>query len=251
MNKQGLILCAKYAIAPNFFGYCGPVKTQSLIDHLKEEASDNELKNILSDFETLYPYLQFIAWKNKILDPFDRRVVEAYWIGNKLLKPLTLFEYQAFAQEKLFLDKKLSKEELANLKLKIDNVRFLPHHNFHVFNIFKRTGHVVSFHTLQTMDECRISWGKIIKTQNSKLKAQSYLVETQKLAEINHRLKLNKQIFKTVKLDYRGKSFIKNLKVGDWISFHWGFVCDVLTKKQVKNLEFYTKQAINFFNTNF
>ncbi len=31
------------------------------------------------------PYLQLIARSNDIADPFDARVVEAYWIGNELL----------------------------------------------------------------------------------------------------------------------------------------------------------------------
>lgn len=169
MDKQGLLLCARYALPPNFFGFCGPDENVSLIDYLKEATADGELAYHLSDFETMYPYLQLIARKNKIFDPFDIRVVEAYWIGNEFLKPVTVLEYQAFAKEKLLLDKKLPRENFLNLKLKIKNLKFFPHHAFHVFNIFKRTGKDSSFHTLKTMDECRVGWGKI-KYQISNIK---------------------------------------------------------------------------------
>ncbi len=66
MDKQGLLLCAKYAVSPNFFGYCGPEENLSLVDHLKEGVADNELSHILSHFETLFPYLQLIARKIKL-----------------------------------------------------------------------------------------------------------------------------------------------------------------------------------------
>ena len=42
---------------------------------------------------------------------------------------------------------------------------------------------------------------------------------------------------------------MKKIKKGDWVSFHWGYLCDVLTNKQVANLEYYTKGAIKLFNT--
>ncbi len=255
MDNQGILLCAKYAVSPNFFGYCGPDKNLSLVDHLKESIADDELVAILSDFETLFPYLQLIARQNKITDPFDRRVVEAYWLGNNFLKPTTALEYEAFAKEKLLLAGKLSKDDFLNLKLKINRLKFIPHHAFHVFNIFKRTGHDSSFHTIKTMDECRIGWGKIIKIQkskiknyNEKLKINSVIIETKTLIIKDDQLALSKSFSRELKVDYKGKIFVNNLNIGDWISFHWGFVCDKLTAKQVANLEFYTQKAIDFYN---
>ena len=93
MNKQGLLLCAKYSVAPNYFGYCGPDENKSLIDHLKEGIADREVKSILSEFETLYLNLTLIAKENKITDVFDRRVVEAYWVGNHLLQNISSRDY--------------------------------------------------------------------------------------------------------------------------------------------------------------
>lgn len=260
-EKKGLLLCARYALAPNFFGYCGPRKSASLIDHLEEAVIDQEVNNILSDFETMTPYLQLIARKNHLPSLFLYPVVEAYWIGNELLKPLTPLEFSAFSSEKLLLDKKLHKDSFLNLKFKIDNLKFpfLPHHAFHVFNIFKRTGKTNDFHTLETMNQCRIGWGKVLKSPSDSEGAPSesetenqneILVETKKLVKKNGWLKLSLPTIKTIRVDYRGKKIIKDIKIGDWVSFHWGFLCDILTERQQKNLAFFTQKAIEFYNQN-
>ncbi len=245
MDKNGLLLCAKYAASPNFFGYCGPSKSSNLIDHLREGVADDELQYLLSEFETLYPYLQLIARRNKINDVFDEKVVEAYWIGNEFLNKVRASDYFYFAKERLILEKKLPVIEFNKVKRKIYSFQFLPHHSFHVFNIFKRTGANPSIHTVKTMNECRISFGKL-KTQNSKLK--TIIVETKQLTIINNKLILGKPILRQLKIDYKGKTFLNNLKMRDWVSFHWGYICDVLTERQVKNLEYYTQKAIDFYN---
>ena len=266
MNRQGLLLCAKYAVSPNFFGYCGPSKSSGLIDHLKESLADKEVCNILSDFETLYPYLQLIARQNKINDPFDQRVVEAYWIGNSLLKPVDAFEFRAFSKEKLILDKKLPKKNFQELLTNISKKPFLPHHAFHVFNVFKRSVANLGSYVLLAMDECRIGHG-IVKRQKSHPRravaraalarrrqgfggqaVKSFLVETRPLIKKNNGLDFGLSMLREIKVDYKGKSFVKDLKVGDLVSFHWGFVCDVLTEKQIKNLRHYTQKAIDFYN---
>lgn len=245
MDKQGLLLCARYSAAPNFFGYCGPDENLSLIDHLKEKRGDKEVKQILSEFETLYLNLKLIAFENKISDPFNNRVVEAYWIGNSLLNNIKNIDYVSLLKERFKLEKKIGNEKFSELKLKVLSNRLLPHHSFHVFNIFKRTGNMIINHSLETMDECRIGWGKICQMLDVKFKI---VVEYKPLIIKKGKLDVGLISKRKLTVDYKGKSFIKNLKVGDWVSFHWGFVCDILTPKQVNNLEFYTQKAINFYN---
>ena len=245
MDPNGLLLCAKYSSAPNFFGYCGPDENISLVDHIKERIADKEVKVILSQFDTLYTYLRLISTENKIFDPFDLKVVEAYWLGNSLLDNISNRNYSYLLQEELDLEKRMGRIKFQKVRAKVLATKFYPHHAFHVFNIFKRTGHVNSNHTLETMDQCRISFGKL-KVQNAKLK--TVLVKTKQLTIRNKRLSLSIPTTKELKINYKGKSFIKNLKVGDWVSFHWGFACDVLTLEQVRNLEFYTQKAIDFYN---
>lgn len=246
MNKQGLLLCAKYSVAPNYFGYCGPDKNNSLVDHLKENLGDKEVQSILSEFETLYLNLTLIAKENKISDVFDKQVVEAYWVGNRLLQNVSSRDYTHLLDEKFNFEKKLGSKVLGKLSHKIQTHKIYPHHSFHVFNIFKRTGHDPSFHTLSTMDECRIGWGKIVESR--KLKVESLDVITRPLVTQVNKLSFGKKIIKNLTLSYKGKTFLKNLKAGDWVSFHWGHVCDILTQEQVKKLEFYTQRAIDFYN---
>lgn len=228
-------MCARYSVAPNFFGYCGPDENPSLVDHLKEQVADKEVSSILSEFETLYQYLIFIATENKIPDPFDRQVVEAYWVGNGLLRNVSNSDYFSLLKEKFNI-----------IQHKVLSNHFYPHHSFHVFNIFKRTGHDPSDHTLETMDACRISFGKL-KSQNSNLKIVT--VETKPLVFFQGKLSFGKSVLKQLQIDYKGKSFLKSLNAGDWVSFHWGFVCDLLTAQQVKNLAYYTQKSIDFFNS--
>jgi len=245
MNHDGLLLCARYSSAPNFFGYCGPDENDNLIDHLKEKVADKEVEVILSQFNTLFSYLKLISTENKIKDPFNQKVVEAYWIGNSLLDNIANRDYVYLLQEKLDLAKKMDNIKFQKVKTKVLTTKFYPHHSFHVFNIFKRTGNLAVDHTLETMDQCRISFGKV-KAQNSKLK--SLMVATKTLEINKNKLGLGESKLKQIKYDYKGKSFVNDLKIGDWVSFHWGFVCDVLTEQQVKNLEFYTQKAIDFYN---
>lgn len=248
IDKQGLLLCARYSVAPNFLGYCGPDENKNLVDHLKEQIADKEVASILSEFETLYQYLAFIAKENNITDVFDRRVVEAYWMGNALLRSVSRSDYIALLKERLFMEKRIGSEKVQHIRYKVFHHDFYPHHSFHVFNIFKRTGHDPGIQTIGTMDECRINYGQII--HDSKLKTNEHLfVNTRQLELKNHRLSRGKPIVREIRIDYRGKRFVKDFKQGDWVSFHWGFMCDVLTQQQVKNLEFYTQKAIDFFNS--
>lgn len=244
MDKQGLLLCAKYSAAPNFFGYCGPDKNANLADHLHENIADREVEVILSEFETLHLNLTLIARENKIPNVFDSKVVEAYWVGNDLLQHIKPQNYTALLSEKFKLPVKLGDEGFAGIRRKMHSYRLYPHHSFHVFNIFKRTGNDPSFHTLKTMDECRISWGKVVAVKPD----FGYTVETRPLILTGTKLSFGKPLRRDIHIDYKGKTVYTKAVAGDWISFHWGRFCDVLSEAQMKHLEFYTRQAVAFFN---
>jgi len=244
MNKQGLLLCAKYSVAPNYFGYCGPDENKTLVDHLKEGVADKEVELILSEFETLYLNLTLIAKENKIDDVFDKQVVEAYWLGNKLLQNVLSRDYTHLLDEKFKLEKKLGVKKLSKLTYKINSQKIFPHHSFHVFNIFKRTGHDPSFHTLTTMDECRIGWGQVMEVKKNKI-----IVSTNPLTVIGNRLCFGSPIKKELHLEYKGKKFLSFLKKKDWVSFHWSYVCDVIETQKMNNLFYYTSKAIDFYNS--
>ena len=84
-DPQGLVTCARYSFAPNSLHYCGPEKQSDMRAYVSDSVTDQGLYDILNRFDTLYNYLQLIGTENDIRDPFDPRVVEAYWVGNSLL----------------------------------------------------------------------------------------------------------------------------------------------------------------------
>src|SRR3990167_9652656 len=206
---SGLLTCAAYAFPPNELKYCGPFdKTNDLLGYKEEQVDDKGLKNILTGFHTLYPYLSLIAYENNIRDPLDPRVVEAYWIGNELLKKISgkkLYEHFSGA---LNLRKKISKNDFSYLVGKIDDGA-IPHHTFHVLNVFTRTGHQNVEHTLETMNACRIGWGRVIKNPKSEILNPKIIIETQPLVLKNGKLALGKPILKKINLPLFQKSEIR------------------------------------------
>ncbi len=79
------LLFGRYAFPPNQLGYCGAPDYLALFEYVAQHRADKGLIELERRFEGAYPYLQLIAQANGIPDPFDRRVVEAYWIGNACL----------------------------------------------------------------------------------------------------------------------------------------------------------------------
>ncbi|OGK12787.1 hypothetical protein A3A93_02655 [Candidatus Roizmanbacteria bacterium RIFCSPLOWO2_01_FULL_38_12] len=244
---SGLLTCAAYAFPPNELKYCGPFdKTDDLKGYQDEQINDDGLKNILAGFHTLYPYLSLIAYENNIRDPLDARVVEAYWIGNSLLKKIPGKKLYDHFSEALNLRKKITKKDFSYLVGKIDDGA-LPHHTFHVLNVFTRTGHQNIVHTLETMDACRIGWGKIVNNLKLRVKTDNTIcVETQPLVLKNGKLALGKPLIKKIYNPLIRKSEIGNQI--STISFHWNTFCDILSDRQVKNLKFYTEKAIQLAN---
>ena len=240
-NAHGILRCARYAFMPNKLSFCGPDKNKDLFYYCHSQEVDQGLNLILKEFQVLYPYLKFIARSNQIKDPFDERIVEAYWIGNELLDVTKsgLYNHLIDGQQ---LKKKLNKKLLKKVTDKI-SLGAKPHHSFHVLSVWKRTGHLDVMHTLSSMDLCRISWGKIKKIELPYLE-----VEYQPLVLENDRLKLGSLVGQKVLQGINDSSFIERPQIGQWISFHWGFACETLKDYQVKNLERYTQESIRLVN---
>lgn len=236
-DTKGLVLCSRYSFAPNSLHYCGPERQNDMLGYVKESAADGGLAHILHRFETLYPYLVLIASENHITDPFDPRVVEAYWLGNRLLGSVHMRSLVGHLEDTAQLKKKLSKKKFTSMmdEVVIDGV---PQHNFHVFNVYVRTGHLAIPHTLTTMDQCRISWGKVKKH----IDAHHCIVSVRPLVYLGHTLQLGLPEKRTV------TSIITSPIVGEWVSVHWGYICDRLTARQRMNLAYYTARALGAAN---
>ena len=242
MNAQGLAMCTRFGYPPNSFSLCGPEKQQDLSWYAQTGNTDQGTQEILTQFNTLYPYLQLIAHANEIKDPFDPRVVEAYWIGNPLLSKIPLQSFHTHLTDTLALKKKTSKKELQTTLSKLDH-HPLPHHSFHVLAIYHRTGHTDEAHTIQSMDACIIQWGMVKKKLPTSL-----IVQTTPLMMRAEKLTFGPPMLREIfPLGVDDQQFI-NIKINDNVSYHWGYVCQKLTKEQLKNLHYYTKLSIDIVN---
>jgi len=243
-SNRGILRCARYAFMPNKLSLCGPNKQRDLFEYCETKQVDKGLSLILEDFQTLYPYLKFIARMNRIRDSFDEKVVEAYWIGNELLEGISRSRLYYHLADDLKLKKKLNKKSLDKLAYGVRSGA-QPPHNFHVLGIWRRTGHLPIGHTLATMELCKVSWGRVKKINKIDLE-----VETSDLTLDKDKLGLGLSKIRKVLYKMDDKGFIEDLKIGDWISFHWGFACEVLNNGQVNQLKKYTKEAIDLVNLN-
>lgn len=228
MSKSGTLLAARYAFAPNRLDLCGPDENRAMLDYLAEQASDRGLEQVLRQFPGAYPYLSFIAATNRIPDPFDRRVVEAYWVGNELLNNVRMEDFYRHLEDRFQrrFPKRLFEAVLGQIPAGAH-----PHHNFHVLAMPIRTGHLEIAHTVQTMDECRISWGTIKAVVEDEL-----AVQRRPLVLRGDDLVLGEPEIRTVRWRFNGKAFLQ-AQPGDVVSIHWGCACDRLTGPQLLHLE--------------
>ena len=243
MNLSGLLTCAAYASPPNARHYCGPPENLSITQHVYEGKVDKEIKSILAEFETLYPYLQLISRLNSISDPFDSRVVEAYWIGNDLLHQIDPTLIDAFFDEKLHIKKNSGhKKKLSQLTR---TSRFYPHHTFHVMHVFQTMKLRISQNIVDIIDNCRISWGQVIETPSDSLISNHSEISIKRRPFVFRNSSLILETEEKRLVHYPRTKLIGSLKKGDWVAVHWNTVCDVLQQKQVKQLIHFTKLALN------
>jgi len=215
---EGLMLAAAYGLAPNCLGYCGGKEFKKI---LKTGDLEN-IKNELKKFKAHYSYLKLIG-ENNNLDAFDNRVIEAFWIGNKLLDNISKEKIRKMILEEFVGEGLLNKEKAEELAKNIPE-GCTPHHSFHVFYIHSITGKLNP--TIENMDNCRVGWGRIVSIDEGII--------------VKYRNIRNEEKEKEVKLELDGIKFLEDPKIGDDISFHWNFAIQKLNKEQKEKLEKYT-----------
>lgn len=190
-------------------------------------------QKILENLPVLYPYLQAIAICND-LNPFDKKVVEAYFVGNELLERVSFQRICGIIQqilEKRKVEKGQILEILNNLP---SNIK--PHHNFHVLYLFpKISKERISMNLLEL---CRVAWARVIGRGQRQLE-----VEYIPLRKEKGRIRLEKEAIR-ITIGYAQEIFPR-IEIGDIIALHWGKPCMVLSQTQVQLLERYTKEALN------
>lgn len=235
---DGVRIAALYSYKPNKLGFCGPrsKETASLLyDFLSgDESKKDKVRQCLAKFEGAFPYYKLIASKNKIEDPFNEKVVEAYWIGNVLLENVTSSDVKRMIKHEFVGEELLSVSQAEKL---IEKIPFgiKAHHSTHVFHVGSVTGRVVLKGKL--LDICRICWGQAGKVKKNKIEV--YYKPTI-ITEERKELGFYKKDF-----IHREPKFVPKIKKKDIISFHWQEACQVLSEEQKENLEKYTKHTLS------
>jgi len=239
---DGILRCSRYAFGPNRLHYCGPDKNSEIKAYINEGAKDAGLEHLISKFQTLYPYLKYIARTNNIKDPFDGRVVEAYWLGNNMLEKIDQKSFYRHLLEDHKIKHKMGGKSFTIVEDKIGKGA-VPHHSFHVFNVWKRTGHDDREHTLESMDECRVSWGKVIE-----IDGPFVTVSTEPLLYTDKKLFIGTPIKRKLVRRLEAEYDIEQITVGNFVSIHWGVICEVITEEQILNLKKYTLRNLTLAN---
>ncbi len=232
---------------PNNLGYCGPDDRGKILQAIHESVVDERLLGVLKNFEAAYPFIHLIG-KSTARDPFDYDVTEAYWIGNKLLHNVSPTEFYEFTHRGL--QTKMPKDESRKIFSEL-NSQAIPHHSFYVLSIWSRSERALNHPEMdsstsrsleQLMDNCRISWGKVIEAKGTTLK-----VRCNPLKISDGKLALSTSVTKKVQYDPQVPSF-RSLKAGDNVSIHWNFACEVLTPEQLTNIKKYTLSDVRAAN---
>jgi len=243
MINDGPLLFARYAFKPNALGFCGGDDDRALFEYTTTQLIDPGLIQLERQFEGAFPYLQLIAHANGIADPFDRRVVEAYWVGNDLLDHVDMG--LLFDSLHARFRAKTTAPTWAWLASKVP-AGARPHHSFHVFEIYPRAGMMKSGaveHVFETMEQCRIRWGRVTEVLGPEL-----VVDVQALKQEAGKLVLAPATPETIRRWVDGKGFVDDVRAGDWVTIHWGWACDTLTPGQRARLERYTRWHLDLCN---
>ncbi len=239
---DGVLLFSRYAYPPNELGYCGPDSPHQLLEQVSAGASDGGLRQLARGFEGAWPYLELIAASAGIADPLDARVVEAYWVGNRLLDgvgPRLLGD----SLEARF--KKRAAGSWSDLAETIP-AGAVPHHSFHVFAVYPWLGLLREGRLdepLRVLDRCRIRWGQVIEVVG-----EDALVRSRHLEWDGRRLTLGASSVERVLVGVDGLGLAGNLSAGDWCSLHWDWVCERLDERRMTALRDYTLRQLAVVN---
>ena len=257
-TPSGPVLFARYAFGPNRLGLCGPEDWRSLLqlgaagsgsaDAASVTAAqareiDHGLRDLAAGFEGAYPYLELIASAHGIEDPMDLRVVDAYWIGNAFsdgVEPAlmtrsmdTRFRSQLLPEAWKWIEGKAA-------------AGAHPTHAFHVFDIFPRVGLMrggAVTDALGLMDSCRIRWGRVVEVTG-----ESLVVNAVPLGLEDGKLALREARVQTVRRWLDGTGFVSDVEVGDVVSLHWDWACEVLSPSRLEALQRRTLHSLELAN---
>jgi hypothetical protein len=238
------LLFARYAYPPNALGYCGPDDSRALLEYGAAGVVDAGLGQLARGFAGAWPYLELIAGSTGIRDPLDRRVVEAYWVGNDLLARVQLRDVAGSMEDRF---RWRTGRDFASI---VEPVLCggLPHHSFHVFCVYPWVGLLgddrKGRHALDVLDRCRIRWGRV-----TAIGGDAAVVRSQPIQWDGQRLDLGAPVLQEVTRSLDGRATAADIRPGDWVALHWDWICDRLSRRQLVNLRRFTAHHLSIANS--
>lgn len=244
---SGPVLFARYAFAPNHHGYCGPDDAAGfLADGVARD--DQRLRAQARDFDGAWPLLEVVAAANDLTDPLDPGVVAAYWLGGTLVERVRADRVSDVAEAaSLHRSGPLFGSLRAALR-----AGAVPHHGFTVLCTYpwiamlgddRRTPQAMI-----VLDRCRIRWGTVLGHADSSAGGDLVTVESRPLRWDGRRLGLGDAVVEQVRQAIDGVGLPPSLAVGDRVTLHWDWVCDLITEPQQATLAASTQQQLDLVN---
>lgn len=238
--ETGEALFARYAYPPNALGYCGPEDDGQLLRR-GAGGPGGDLRSVARAFDGAWPYLEFIG-ERVGRDPLDHEVVEAYWLGGVLLDKIDLGEHGEALLGRL--------RRRAGPAAKVPKTAppgARPDHNFHVFEIYPWMGLLAAGRggdqPREVLDRCRIRWGEVVAVNDDDVE-----VQFQPLTWNGTELGLGEEQLETATWARGGFGFVEDLKPGDQVALHWGWVCDRLDPQRLDDLRSSTLRQLAITN---
>ena len=241
--SAGALLFARYAYPPNALGLCGAEESRTLLEYGDAGDSDAGLAELAQTFEGAWPYLTLIADANRIADPLDPRVVEAYWAGNELLDRVGPSALARHVEDRFRGRIGRTWERV------LDAVAAgaVPHHSFHVFAVYPWIGLLRSGavgEPLRVLDRCRTTPALVHEVEGDTAR-----VLLRPLDWSGRTLGLGPWTSRPVRWRDDGLAFVGAPQAGDWIALHWDFACDRLTPAAAARLDRITRRALATVNS--
>jgi hypothetical protein len=238
IGSAGIHLFIRYGFMPNHLGYCGGSDNELLLERAATGQADRALTPLLTQFTGAVPYLRSIAAANGIADPFDRRVVEAYWLGNDLLRRVEAGDLYKTLDERFGRD---LPPKLREQVLRKPPEGAKPFHFFHVVDVYRHLERETV--GMAATENCRISWGQVRTVEGAAL-----MVHRAPLVWREGKLALGEPAAERVLRSVDGLGFVDDVAVGDWVSIHWGWACEVLDERKLANLQQWTRLHLGIAN---
>jgi hypothetical protein len=237
----GPLLFARYAYPPNALGLCGADETRTLLEYADAGESDGGLVELARSFEGAWPYLRLIADANRIVDPLDPRVVEAYWVGNPLLDEVTPAALARHVEDRF--RGRIGRSWAAVVDAVAAGA--VPHHAFHVFAVYPwlgllRTGAVDE--PLRILESCRITPALVEAVDGDRVHALA-----RPLRWTGSTLELGSWEARVATWRTDGLALAAP-RAGEWVSLHWDVVCDTLAPRAALTLDRMNRVALGAAN---